>query len=367
MTMTLPTPPDILACIRSSCRAASLPLNTQAIDDFIRSVSEPDWARLSGNHGVRLPLKFDSPRQELNLLVTIGLLNFLSGYRTALHRLTGRGAYSTVLSLVLSAYLSADPGADSNSILSARGMAASTVGSIASLAQITTHREAAHPTLGPAVQVGTKDPDAFEVLELVVGVLHETGETLEALEVESLGAWFEAELCRTRGDVGEMIHSMATTFPAFKDVDTLDDGAEVFLFKKALWTLNAVHARFSVPAGSESDDAAAFPVPNRVDEWPVFADNVLPSMLVHYNILETPPVSPSPVPRPTVLRASAVYACQRIVERAHELADTAGEDLAWLKGWNEVGLDGYLWSLAKEGGRREAVERVVEEKGTVFY
>jgi len=43
-------------------------LNEQAIDDFILSVNLSEWSKLSQNHGVRLPLKFDSPRQELNLL-----------------------------------------------------------------------------------------------------------------------------------------------------------------------------------------------------------------------------------------------------------------------------------------------------------
>ena len=40
--------------------------------------------------------------------------------------------------------------------------------------------------------------------------------------------------------------------------------------------------------------------------------------------------------------------------------------MEWLKEWNEVGLDGYLWSLAKEGERRGSVERV-QERGTVYY
>jgi len=86
-------------------------------------------------------------------------------------------------------------------------------------------------------------------------------------------------------------------------------------------------------------------------------------MLIHYEILPHPSSLDS-TPSPTILRASSIYACQQIVKRAHELA---GNDREWLKEWNEVGLDGYLWSLAKEGTRRDEIERVVEEKGTVYY
>ncbi|GAA5897265.1 uncharacterized protein JCM6883_006635 [Sporobolomyces salmoneus] len=361
--MSLPPPSEILSTIRSSCESVSLPLNESAIDEFIHSVPQDQWSKLSTNHGVRLPLKFDSALQELNLLATLGLLNFLSGYRKALHRLTTRGAYSTILSIVLSAYLTSSSPEDESSILSTRGMLSANVASIAALAQITTHSESDHPTLGPAVKVGTKDPEAFEILELLVGVLHETGKVLEDLGMKNLGEWFEGELCRTNGDSGAMIHSMATTFPAFKDVHSVN-GKPVYLFKKALWTLNAIHTRFS----NEAEEGTSFPVPKGIENFPVFADNVLPSMLIHFKILPTPS-SLSPVPSPTVLRASSVHACHLIVKRAHELSQQGGGggDKEWLKDWTEVGLDGYLWSLAKEGTYREGVERAVEERGTVYY
>jgi len=85
-------------------------------------------------------------------------------------------------------------------------------------------------------------------------------------------------------------------------------------------------------------------------------------MLLHLSIL---PPSSTTSATPTILRASSVLACQLIVQRAKELGSER-EGKEWLREWNEVGLDGYLWSLAKEGGRREEVERV-QEQGTVFY
>lgn len=109
-------------------------------------------------------------------------------------------------------------------------------------------------------------------------------------------------------------------------------------------------------------------------------------MLVHFNLLDLshstdpalsrglvpPPSSASTLapgvslstPSATRLRASALDVCAHIVARAHELARTH-EDKKWLSGVREAELDGYLWSLAKEGELRE-VPRIVET-GTVFY
>ncbi|GAA5893153.1 hypothetical protein JCM6882_003899 [Rhodosporidiobolus microsporus] len=403
---TLPPARELIQSIRSSCASstsrAAITINPDAVDRFILSVDEKNWQATAGAdaHGVRLPLRFDSAEDELNLLSTLALLNFLSGYRLALHRLTGgRGAYSFILSLVLSAYLSSNSiGSDEPaSILTAAGMRAATPASLAGLARIKTHVEKPHPTLGPAVTVGEKDDEAWEVLELLVGVLNQTGEVLKLLGKDSLGEWIAGELRRTGGDVGEMVHSLASTFPAFND-SHLDgkDGQPVYLFKKALWLLTVVALRFE-KAGEEGEKPT-FPLPKvKEANLPVFADNVLPSLLIHHSILtlssSTDPAlsslslsapstttssssssssssshSPPLLPRPsaTRLRAAAVTACAAIVSRAHELAaEGGGEEKKWLKEWTEQRLDAYLWGLGKKEEGKEVAR--IAETGTVFY
>lgn len=139
------------------------------------------------------------------------MLNFLSGYREPLHRLTTRGAWSTVLSLVLSAHLSSSA---SSSPLSTRGMLAATPATLASLAQITTHTEKDHPTMGPIVKVGEKDPEAFEILELLAGVLNQTGEILKKAGKKDLGEWVKDALVELDGEVGAMIVKVSTGAPS---------------------------------------------------------------------------------------------------------------------------------------------------------
>ncbi|GAA6042337.1 hypothetical protein JCM8097_003853 [Rhodosporidiobolus ruineniae] len=393
----LPAPADLLSAIRSSCAACTtasqISIDEHHIDAFIRSVDRDAWEARTGEeggaaaHGVRLPLRFDSAEEELNLLATLALLNFLSGYRTALHRLTGRGAYSSILSLVLSAYLSSAGEVSSTpSLLTAAGMRAANIAQLAELMRMKTHTEKPHPELGSAVMVGEKDDEAFEILGLLEGVLRQTGEVLQREGKASLGEWVVAKLKQTDGDVGKMVAELASTFPAFDDVHTVD-GKPVYLFKKALWLLSVVALRFSSP----DEPAPRFPLP-KIDKGaglPVFADNVLPSLLLHLDILclascpdpalaaLAAPSAPSSAyslssSSATKLRAAAVTASSLIVARAHALAAESGKDEdRWLAGWTERKLDAWLWDAAKEGEKRslegDGSVRRIAERGTVFY
>ncbi|BGP71832.1 hypothetical protein NBRC10513v2_005218, partial [Rhodotorula toruloides] len=291
-------------------------------------------------------------------------------YRRALHRLTGRGAFSTIQMLVLSSYISSD--SPDPSILSARGMHQATVAQLANLARIETHVEKAHPTLGSAVKVGEKDEEAFEILGLLVGVLNETGEVLERLGKQSLGVWLLEKLIEAEGDGDKLVHELASIFPAFRDVHLVDD-QPVFILKKALWLVTVVSLAFRTREPSE----VPFEVPD-ISGFPVFADNVLPTLLVHHSILDLSS-SPDPALRSlsltdlpslslstasaTRLRAASIVACSDIVQRAHELATQPGKE--WLASWTEQGLDGWLWCEGKRGEMKD-VERIAE-KGTVYY
>ncbi|GAA5852516.1 hypothetical protein JCM9279_003482 [Rhodotorula babjevae] len=360
----VPPPESLSSSVRESCAActtrSSISIDRQAVDAFILSIKEEDWT--PSDHGVRMPLAFESVVDELNVLSTLALLNFLSGYRHILHRISGRGAYSTILSTVLAAYLSSP-----DSLLSTTGMAGATAAQLADLARIRTHTERQHESL--PVTVGVKDDDAFEVLELLAGVLRQTGAALQAAGSDSLGAWVQDALIEAQGSAGAFIHTLASTFPAFRDVHVVD-GEPVYLLKKALWLATVVSLRFK-------GESVPFKVP-ALDDVPVFADNVLPTLLLHYDILSlssstNPALAAVSLSAPdtlllasnsaTRLRASAVTACAVIVERAHELSVEEGR--GWLAAWTEQQLDGWLWDQSKRDELRK-VERVAE-RGTVFY
>ncbi|KAI5481248.1 DUF2419 family protein [Pseudohyphozyma bogoriensis] len=291
---------------------------------------------------------------------------------------TRRGAWSTILTLVLAAHLS---GPSTSSPLTAAGMVASTPSTLASLINIKTHVEKDHPTLGAAVKVGEKDADAFEVLELLAGTLNETGKVLQKEGKKDLGEWVGAKLDETGGDAPKMVVELARTFSSFND-SAVVDGPPVYLFKKAFFLLNAIAERFASPSTSaiagddEEEDAARifpFPVPV-VSGLPIFADNVIPTMLLHLNILTLPPSSAISYPfTPSRslsfsdayrLRAAAVDACSTIVARARELASEPGRE--WLSGVTETDVDAWLWGKVGKTEEGRKVERFAE-KGTAYY
>ena len=194
--------------------------------------------------------------------------------------------------------------------------------------------------------------------------------------------------------------------------------AAIYCFKKALFLINAIAIRFA--AKRERDDARSpFPIPP-TSHLPVFADNVLPSILIHLGVIdlasatstssstsaplaslfpavdggaaataaadpalllaaapELPParttegvlpIVDGPVLTPAqayVLRAAAIEACDRIVSHAHALS-AAGRGAPWLKDVTLPDLDTWLWAVAKDRPDYRALPRFVL-RNTPFF
>ena len=108
------------------------------------------------------------------------LLNFSSGYRVELKRLTGRGAFDTIRSLILSLHIS-------QSDLSARGLEMITVHDVVEMGQIPVSEDVEHETMvGVTVNQRTK---LVRMVEGIVHVLNETGEVLRGGGYQNLGAF----------------------------------------------------------------------------------------------------------------------------------------------------------------------------------
>lgn len=87
---------------------------------------------------------------------------------------------------------------------------ASSPASLAALAQMQTHTEKDHPTMGPIVKIGEKDEEAWEILESWTRVLKETGAILKVLRNASLGEWVAETLQTTGGDSGAFLVQVST-------------------------------------------------------------------------------------------------------------------------------------------------------------
>ncbi|KZT56840.1 hypothetical protein CALCODRAFT_453739 [Calocera cornea HHB12733] len=394
---------DYVAAVRESCREcaerAGLRSSPAAIDSLLDSpYLHSSYAKLSKSHGVALPLMFPNALAELNLLSLLALLNFGSSFRVPLHERTGRGTYDNIRALLLSLYLDDS----SPSLLSAPGMQAIGKEKVAELLRVSIHEERPHPTM-PAVVLGELRGPMFEFVSLITGVLNETGEILVDQGYQDLGSFIaeslkEAErVGKTNGkgpEAGVVLERLARAFPAFRDMSVVND-QPVYILKKALFLLHSLSLRFS------SRSPPPFPIPI-TEDLPSFADNVLPSMLVHVGVislseavdtglrtafasmeaeplLQLPPAedkqldkdasSQPPTPGPTLspaqvttLRAAAITALDDITFRAHDRGITLGEG-----GITAVGLDGWLWTSAKARQDWRKLGRFVENQPSVYF
>ncbi|KAF8520377.1 hypothetical protein BU17DRAFT_75631 [Hysterangium stoloniferum] len=400
---TPPFPPSggYIDAIRSSSRAlretSGVIISHDAIHRFLHSKAlASTFKKLSQSHGLALPLNFPSQLAELNVISVLSLVNIGSGYRIPLHAHTGRGAWDSIRALILSLFItsSAEDGGD---LLSATGLKSITTGKVASLMNVPTHTEKPHEQI-PGVVVGELGGPLYDLVKIITSILNETGDILESQGYPDLGSFVLESLkegervgkLSGRGvDVEVVLEKIIRAIPAFRDMAMVND-TPIYLFKKALFLLNGITSRLSCRVG----DDGGIPVSD-TSTLPIYADNVIPSMLVHLGIIDLSQVSSSALrtafksttsvdalldtapafsveeqkllegripkegpilsgPDACILRAAAIEACDLIVEEAHKVE---GDELAWLKQMNLPEIDAWIWAGAKDRPDYRELER----------
>lgn len=205
------------------------------------------------------------------------------------------------------------------------------------------------------------------------------------------------------------IHQLVETFPGFNDVGTVK-GHQVCLYKKALFCIQAIASTFNAPT---RPSAPTFPLPSN-KHIPVFCDNILCSqcgfciftllealrltrhtvMSIYYKLtdvsdtsfeklksIDTSKTSATRVEAARLdkeeayaLRAATVAACEAAIHEARAVSEElkkrddggdAQKRADWLAAVEAVQLDGFLWSVAKDGKLRD-IPRIAE-RGTIYY
>jgi len=289
---------------------------------------------------------------------------------------------------------------------------------VAELMGINLHTEKPHPKI-PGVVIGELGGPLYDLVQLVTQALNETGSILVSGGYPNLGSFIlealkEGERAQVNKGTGyaaleTALERIVKALPAFQDM-AIVDGQPIYCFKKALFLIHAIRIRF----GSMSPPP--FPIP-LTDGSPIFTDNVIPSLLVHFGVIDlsqapglsgqfsdagseellekllgpAPPgittnsTGPSPgeipqkVPKGSIflsndqafkLRAAAIDACEMIIEKARAYAPGGdGNDpevLAWIRNITLPDLDLWIWSVAKDRPDYRALERFAQ-RDTVFY
>jgi len=289
---------------------------------------------------------------------------------------------------------------DEDDLLSARGIQNISEGRVAELMRVNVHTEKPHETL-QHVTIGELRGPMYDLVKLTTRVLNETGEILVNMGYPDLGMFVLEALKdgkraisdgNNHADVEVILERLVRAFPAFQDMAVVD-GQRIFCFKKALFLIHAISVRFG------SADPAPFPVPS-TSHLPVFSDNVLPSLLVHFGVIDisrSPNLStlfqgagapqqlapllatakpstsdaktlPSDGPvlstnQAYALRAAAIDACELITEVAHKLDEPS---LEWLKEIQLPSLDLWIWAVGKDRSDYRQLKRFVL-RDTAFF
>ncbi|KAG0032720.1 hypothetical protein BGZ81_010228 [Podila clonocystis] len=358
--MTFSCPANLYESVNQSskeCRENSnIQLDQVGIDRFLTELTQESWDKHSVANGMSFPLRFETLEQEVNILSLIDILNTGHGFRKELHEDSDRGAFETIVFGIMSFHISSSP-------TNAEALAKITGWEVGEHFGITMQKDApselAHVTL-------SKPSVASKLAGQIQGVLNETGSILKKLKFETLGAFVIDAAKKANGSGEAFSRILINTFPAFQDT-TVIDGKNLYVFKKALLLASSLERRF---AATES----IFKFID-IQNSPIFADNVIPTMMVYLGILRLPENlqhtmregEATSVEESYRLRAAAIDGCREIVEVANKgrNGQKVGSVDFGAKGMNAADLDVYLWRVAKEPQYRKVPRFACKE--TIFF
>lgn len=358
-------PPNALDHVRASCAAlVAAPTAASPDSDGVTAAVVPSGCLALAVELFRtpptvmrsqwqLPLRFESPGQEVNALLLLQLLNCGSGFRAELHAApAGCGAWETVLRGLLTLHLTGKPlTADAMCAFSARDVP-----------EVFGFEPTVEKQVLPAVYQLEPGPLAPLAAHLV-RAMNEAGAALRAAGARDFYAWVEAGAAAERaaggcgGPNGDrpsaagFVARLARAFPPFADEHDVPVGGaaaggdarvlRVALYKKAQLAASHLSRRFAaeLPALFAFHDA---------DRLTVAADNVLPAVMRAFGALVLPPAlavrvdAGQPLPagaEETCMRAAAVVAGGAVVAEARALAAAAAAHA----------LDGFVSAGANRG------------------
>ncbi|OQR93367.1 hypothetical protein ACHHYP_02617 [Achlya hypogyna] len=332
------------AAVRATC-AALMAQTTQVKIDEVKVASFADDLDMTQfnalSEPVRYPLSFRSLADELNFMgmaasLTAPLMH--TGYRVPLHAITDRGAHETMTFGAIGLFIS-EPRLDAKFL---RGLS---LESVASYFSLPTERD---EQLSPGIYIAKPGP-LKPLAEAIQQVLNDAGRIVLERGFDDLGAFLTAQIKgATPTTAAALVETLATTFPAFRDVSP--DGS-VVLLKKAQCFVASLYRRFHA-----EDPAFAF---EDIANLTAFSDNVLPCVLRAMGILQYTDELADQIASNTLLpkggvevelRAAAVVACDKIVAAT---------------GLDMIALDSYLWRVGKEPAYRSLPRHATQD--TVFY
>ena len=281
------------------------------------------------------PLVFPTLMEEVNFVALTQLLNFGSGFRQELHVCGGKGAAETMLFGCISMYLSAKVDADFMSKFS--------------LFDVSTHfqiqfEEEVSLENSP---IKISRASALKPLaEKIVFIMNDTGRVLRGYQCSNLADYLMRN-CDPEEDAFASMFKKIIRLRAFQDQLTIK-GKTVLFYKKAQVLM--------FDLGKFGDSNSCFKWEN--PQFTVFADNVLPAILINHEIILVSVAIASKIEKlqslsdeeDAEIRSATIIACETICK---------------LYQCKATDLDDFLWKLGKDEKYRKIKRHV--NKHTLFY
>jgi hypothetical protein len=325
-------------CLDASKNAKHVQIDHEALEEFANSLDTTKVKRTVMN----LPVNFDTLGEEINFLVLFAILNFGSGYRHKLHKLTGRGAAETIQYGLISLVLG-------EKRLDAFDLCQITHFDIERNFRIPYKVEAIHPT-NPIVRIQV-DSEVKPFVDKLVSVCNECGRILRTRSKKDFGEYV-MENIKKYGTAEKLVEELVRDFPAFIDIGATEDKKVIYFMKKAQLAVGELYGL--------KDREPLFDFPD-IAKLTIFVDNVIPAVLIKEGILIPSKDLSDRISKGVELksgveecelRACAITACEEIVAKSGKITP--------------LELDYYIWgTLGKIKEYREFERHYCPD--TIFY
>ncbi|KAI8096272.1 uncharacterized protein BX664DRAFT_382745 [Halteromyces radiatus] len=351
---------DFVQAVRTTCKQlvenSPVKISEQGVKNFLTKLEKPQYEELAIDTPIRMPLKFSSVAEEINFIAVIDLLNFGSGYRVPLHELAGRGAFDVIRFGVMSFHVGGTP-------MTTEKFKTIDIHEVSSIFQIPIEKEV--PVKEDMPFMTTVQPTPIKPFaQGIVDVLNSTGAFLDQHGYKDLAAFI---LDVTKPDNNKkpsavkLVEQLVRALPGLQDWTVTPQGDTVYLFKKAQILVYHLWLIFH----DQDPDRFGF---DDIDDLTIFADNVIPTMLIHLGVIDIPEAWQQELDnhkdvgeyKAYVLRAASVVACEEIVKISRSDAP-----VGQVHHMTEGALDVYLWRLGKVGDYRKVPR--MEWRNTVMF
>eukprot|EP01080_Neovahlkampfia_damariscottae_P011843 gene11843-5173_t len=314
-------------------------INEEALKKFVKHL---DFEKIQNSSGTNVPIKFETIEEEINFHCIKAVLSFGSGYRNLLHKHLGRGANETITYGLLGMILS-DKRLDAYDISQITSM------DIEKDFSISHQVEGNHPN-NQFIKI-QKDSELKGFSDKIKFVLNDCGRVLRSLDCKNFGDFVLKTL--KKNDTAEyLIEELIKNFVAFNDVSKWKNGKEIFFLKKAQLVIGELYYNLK-------DKNKLFQFPD-IDKLTLFADNVIPCVLIKEGILQISETLKSKIENKKEifeedidLRSGSIIAGQKIIKLSN-------------KKINSVELDFYLWGILGKEKEFKKLERHITCE-TIFY